>query len=354
MNVPNSDLLLERIPPSSRTMILASFATDLAQGNTVKGKPVRSTTIEGYLRHVATLLTQFYDRDPRYDRVGDQKMSPSIHAVLAEVKRFEKMPDRRDPYTLDMHDTFRQMNDENNAPFLGLHRALEDWFLLGLYLGPRLQEWAQEEQHKELSNPAIADNGTLRAFTLLDILLFDEKGRPVSIETWLNDPTAVAYAIIVFSWQKNGEHGEKRRLDKNIFSPARCGLTALRNILIRYNRLVGISDHKTPLAVFRGSHKTLFVHSTVISKTLCTIAKRTYSLTTAELNKHYRYTSHSLRVGACVLLHSAGVNAVRIKFLLRWKSDSFMLYLRNVAQLSNVQNQAISMVANGSAIPIVF
>jgi hypothetical protein len=47
-----------------------------------------------------------------------------------------------------------------------------------------------------------------------------------------------------------------------------------------------------------------------------------------------RFSSHSLRVGACVILHANGKNEVFIKQRLRWRSDSFMNYLRDVPILA--------------------
>ena len=53
-----------------------------------------------------------------------------------------------------------------------------------------------------------------------------------------------------------------------------------------------------------------------------------------------RYTSHSICVGACVLLHAAGKDFEYIKFRLRWRSDAFRMYLRNVTELA-VQHTAV-------------
>ena len=46
------------------------------------------------------------------------------------------------------------------------------------------------------------------------------------------------------------------------------------------------------------------------------------------------FTSHSLRVGACVLLHAQNVSAEDIKFCLRWRSDTFRMYLRIILTLA--------------------
>jgi hypothetical protein len=51
-----------------------------------------------------------------------------------------------------------------------------------------------------------------------------------------------------------------------------------------------------------------------------------------------KWSAHSLRVGACVIIHSRGMSHAQIKFLLRWRSDAFMVYLRNTAVLADSQN----------------
>ena len=43
---------------------------------------------------------------------------------------------------------------------------------------------------------------------------------------------------------------------------------------------------------------------------------------------------HSIRIGACVVLHEHGHSAVFIKNRLRWKSDTFMDHLRDTVSLA--------------------
>ena len=47
------------------------------------------------------------------------------------------------------------------------------------------------------------------------------------------------------------------------------------------------------------------------------------------------WSSHSLRVGASATLYSKGFSEMEIKYLLRWKSNAFMQYLRNLAVTSS-------------------
>jgi hypothetical protein len=46
------------------------------------------------------------------------------------------------------------------------------------------------------------------------------------------------------------------------------------------------------------------------------------------------WSTHSLRVGACVILHTMGFSQSQIKWILRWQSNAFMVYLRNTAVLA--------------------
>ena len=54
------------------------------------------------------------------------------------------------------------------------------------------------------------------------------------------------------------------------------------------------------------------------------------------------WSSHSLRVGACTTLYSQGFTEMEIKSLLRWKSNAFMTYLRNLAVTSRRHNIAMN------------
>jgi hypothetical protein len=57
------------------------------------------------------------------------------------------------------------------------------------------------------------------------------------------------------------------------------------------------------------------------------------------------WSAHSIRVSACMLLHALGFSPTQIKHLLRWRSDAFMDYLRNVCLLSDQQVQAFDKAA---------
>jgi hypothetical protein len=58
---------------------------------------------------------------------------------------------------------------------------------------------------------------------------------------------------------------------------------------------------------------------------------RTYQLTAAD---GLKYTGHSFRIGATVILYCGGAKDLEIKHRIRWRSMLFLDYLRDVPQLA--------------------
>ena len=60
-----------------------------------------------------------------------------------------------------------------------------------------------------------------------------------------------------------------------------------------------------------------------------------------------KWSCHFLRVGACVLLHTMGLTEPHFTWILHWKSNAFMVYLRNIANLSDKHSYTFNMAAQG-------
>ena len=54
-----------------------------------------------------------------------------------------------------------------------------------------------------------------------------------------------------------------------------------------------------------------------------------------------KFSSHSYRVFACVLLHEAGSHPDTIKNRLHWMGESYRLYLRDTAEIQKKHNKAL-------------
>ena len=68
---------------------------------------------------------------------------------------------------------------------------------------------------------------------------------------------------------------------------------------------------------------------------------------TAEELQHY--TPHSIRIYACVLLHENGHSGVFIKDRLRWRSDTYMDYLRDTPRLARQHADSLALPVHSRA-----
>ena len=89
----------------------------------------------------------------------------------------------------------------------------------------------------------------------------------------------------------------------------------------------------------KGNKQTCYIDDIHIKTILQEAAKQVYGIKCKK--ELARFSSHSIRVGACVLLHAQNISAEDIKFRLRWRSDSFRMYLRNIIQLAERHKDAI-------------
>jgi hypothetical protein len=85
-----------------------------------------------------------------------------------------------------------------------------------------------------------------------------------------------------------------------------------------------------PIAVYKTKKgKIIYLTGNKIVKLLWKAVKKVCSNTNPDKLK--RYSAHSLRVWACVLLKEAGKLPGYIKKRLRWLGDSFRMYIRDTA-----------------------
>ena len=59
-----------------------------------------------------------------------------------------------------------------------------------------------------------------------------------------------------------------------------------------------------------------------------------------------RWTTHSIRVTACNLLHRQGFSGSYIQTRLRWTSDAFLMYLRNTLYTAAQHTKALHIPSN--------
>ena len=216
-----------------------------------------------------------------------------------------------------------------------------------------MSEWAQpNERFKHPSTVHKNAFGDAAAFCLNDIEIETlDRQRLHGADCLTVDWTEVNKLWVTFRTQKNGQHGERKLLSRNMGTSGYCGVKAFYNIMKRFAKLCGTWSVATPLGVYFSEieGRPLMITANCIERHMRTIAAEVYSLDPVTRKKEVnRWSSHSLRVGACVLLHTQGFTTPQIQFLLWWRSDSFKVYLRNVKELVDQQNRAFD---NAAALP---
>ena len=143
------DWLLENQPQARANFQLAMYATHLATGSSLHFKTIKASTIACYLHDVATFLGRYRPIDPRFVSTADTALAPVIAKVLAEQRRWESIPNRREPFTIELHNSIAN-TPEIRTDDCCLAAAMSNWTLCNLYAGCRGIEWAQNLPHPSI------------------------------------------------------------------------------------------------------------------------------------------------------------------------------------------------------------
>jgi hypothetical protein len=217
-----NDCALADVSIERANIQLAVCAVHLATGNAVLCRAIKAGTIETHLRNI----TKFCGRaNPRNPRKSDQTAEPvckQMQSVVKEVKRWEDIPNQREPFTIEMLTDVIQQQHDNNPSLHGrdsLLSAMTDWASAGLLDGFRLSEWAQPNGHHALNNPHQNLRSEACAFCLGDVrfLTDDKVNGPIDRVLLELAPTTplVGRDFFKHRTQKNGKNGEERQHTRN-------------------------------------------------------------------------------------------------------------------------------------------
>ena len=148
---------------------------------------------------------------------------------------------------------------------------------------------------------------------------------------------------LTFRIQKNRQNGQPITFVADNKHPDICLVCVAYQIFLQAKRL-GQSDNQ-PMGVF-ANHQgiTKYLTASKIAEVLQSFAKTCHpDLTRDEI---MRFTLHSIRVWAVVLLDEAGMNADFIKSWLCWMGDLYRSYLRDTAVLQTKHVSALESSSN--------
>ena len=324
----------------ARNYLLACYAVSLIRGETILRRNIRHATIKNYLSAACNLHRDRQLPSP-YQAPKDY-----INIVLKAVKKYEDQVDRRDMIYDEMIHHLEQVRPTHHED--SLNAALIDWIYLGRFCGYRSIEWCQQNQQEvhHIDHPNWK-GPTAYAFIMEDFLFFDAAKCPLKTTAGLT-LSEVCYVRIRYRKQKNDNNGELIPYFKDVDNPEFCPVHAALRIVHRAIRLKVPAED--PLAVFHSTKgvykgKRCYVTAKLTATFLRNLAQKVFKLKPADPSLS-RWSAHSIRVTAANLLHRQGFADTYIQMRLRWKSDSFLGYLRNTMYTAAAHTKALNISEN--------
>ena len=334
--------------------IMALYAFQLLTGNNLMCNQIKSATANKYCRDVAKFLLRFRDDDPRKIR-GSDNLCPQLKRVLDSALKWENVKDKREPLTIKMI----QARDVTALPMDCLASAIHDWCVIGLHGGFRGSEWCQmkDAKNKQLGHSQQTKfprpyRGRKKprfqplAFCLCDLKFVDVHNKTIKVtrKNFDQQKQRINHIFQRYKEQKNGDDGETKRVTRNDTIPDICPVRAWIRVVERFFRCYPASPFDQPLAIHKLDDQYFHIFEHEVNTEFQLMAQLAYDLDPNDAEDKVslrRFTTHSLRVGACVILHAKNCSPADIKRILRWRSDSYLDYLRDLHFVAARQNEAL-------------
>jgi hypothetical protein len=202
---------------------------------------------------------------------------------------------------------------------------LFDILTLACFIGPCISEYAQTTQDKVDYHVYPSRTFVIKAFTANDSIFYNKNGH---ILAKIDDSSLDFAASVQITWriQKNRQNSQKIKLSADTKNPAICPIQRALQMVMRARRLA--QPDNMPVVCYRTKNaQLLFITGSRIATLLRKAVKKVQPSTSADGLK--KYSTHSLRVWACVLLDEAGMSLSFIQKCLHWLEDLFKMYLRD-------------------------
>jgi hypothetical protein len=147
---------------------------------------------------------------------------------------------------------------------------------------------------------------------------------------------------ITWRIQKNCQNGQKIKLSADTKNPATCPVQGALRMVMRASCLGQLDDMR--VACYRTKKAPLlYITSSRIATLLCKAVKKVRPSTSADNLK--RYSAHSLRVWACMLIDEA-MSPSFIQKRPRWLGDLFKMYLRDTTAIQDKHLAALQSASS--------
>jgi hypothetical protein len=136
------DATLQAINDTLRPIIMTFYTEFCCIGNTLNSKLVQKSTVDEYLDIAITYVKSNTAVDPSIN-LSTHKRHSLIKSALDELKRWEKVPNRRMPLTIPIITWLIEYAKTKYED--SVESSLSDWFIMGIHTEYQSIEWCQEK-----------------------------------------------------------------------------------------------------------------------------------------------------------------------------------------------------------------
>jgi hypothetical protein len=282
----------------------------------------RSKTVQGYVESINTLfqLQEF----PILADLSDRANTCTV--IISGQEKEENAVRQRSHITRELFAELLQHGAKSATD--SLEAVVTNWFTFIRVTRLWLAEYVQKTESKVNVHNYPSGKKVIKAFLPTDWIFYDENGRVIRDHPSGKACPSPKKTKITFQIQKNRQNGQSIKLISDNNHPDICSVRAAYKIFLQSKRL-GQTD-KQPMAVFVNKNgKTKYLTGNKFSDVLCTFARKVHpDLSEDEIKK---FSSHSGRVWALVLLDEARMSPDFCKSCLRRMGKSYRLYLRDTS-----------------------
>ena len=238
-----------KLSPVGVIYMLAMYSVFLATGHAISCRAIKSSSVTKYIRDIANFLRQFAQDTTRDVRKVGTTIAHQISSITDEMKRFEDIPNRREPWSLYLQTQLS--NHCEKEPKDSFARSVKNFYGDGCYSGNRRIEVFQKGTNRQ-GAVQLNIRKDPYAFCIGDIEFFSSNGRTViPHQIAVRNRHKVHYTEKCYRVQKNGQNGEKKKLARNKTHPHLCPVEDWLDIVERFLRLVGPDVTDRPLAIYK-------------------------------------------------------------------------------------------------------
>lgn len=311
---------------------MAAFAVNVTHGfNLVGWTDFLGTTVAGYIT-AAAANSCLAERPDLYlvNRGKSQGLAPVIAAFIDNVKAWEQPRPSYEPVTSEMFAAIKQAHctclERRPNGSLDLVAAAADWVYSGSFTGSRLAEYGQSKKKKGQAFATVPDNlaanewrSTALAAIVSDYTFLD-RGNCIRHR---HHPSVFRIRIR-FRFNKSPKNFQYCTFLRTRHEWL-CMVLASISILDRVEAL-GVKPGE-PLGVFRSSDEGHFwyIGAKHMQEFLGAAVDAAFPDKTHIAHQHkHKFSAHSLRVTAAMVLLASGVVVKIVSHRLRWNSDAIL------------------------------